>query len=695
MLDRLTRRWLGAALVLAAAWVAVAWEETERHRRDRSDQAVAEEIAEAERMADGIAQGIERVLTLRKGVAATLAQDDAVRRFVASRHGANPLPGTPTLAEMNRFLAAAAGNLGLSALWIGDAHGKGIASGMGGEADNAIGRDFSDRPYFHEVSRGRLSTMFALGRVTHLPGFFYAAPILDEDHHFIGFVVAKVEMGNLDAWIGQADCLLTDDNGVAIAARNHDFEMHAVAGAPVNVLTPEAVRRQYGMAPIPPLRFVPYPDPRYPRLVRLGDADLPNAIHSEPLAAFGLTVTAMSPVPRLLEIEREHLFVFAVTAAAGVLLIGVVAALLNHLHYIYVSRYRLHRQKLLLAQAEGLAHLGSWELDHRSRAWSCSDECRRIVSDDEDDVVASLDDLAAKVHPGDREAVKRALRETLTSRDGGDIVFRLPGKAGPRFVQQRWQSEYDEHGTPTRTFGSIQDITGRKLLEEELMRSNTELERFAYVVSHDLRQPLRMVSSYLALITRRLGGRLEGEEREFLDFAVGGAKRMDELIVALLEYSRVGRTGSPELVRLDHAIGEALEHLSVAIAEVGAVVTVAPRFPRVRAHPLEMMRLFQNLVDNAVKYRAAGRVPRISLGWRDEGGDWLLWVRDNGIGIAAADHDRAFMVFQRLVRAETCEGTGIGLAICRKIVETAGGRIWVESEPGVGSTFFFTLPKAG
>ncbi|MGE5506341.1 MAG: ATP-binding protein [Actinomycetota bacterium] len=240
---------------------------------------------------------------------------------------------------------------------------------------------------------------------------------------------------------------------------------------------------------------------------------------------------------------------------------------------------------------------------------------------------------------------------------------------------------------------AFHDIGARKALEEELKRSNAELEQFAYVASHDLRQPLRMVSSYLTLIGKRLKGRLDDDEEKFLAFAVNGAKKMDALILGLLEYSRVGRTGQPGPVELDEVVAEALDHLAFAVTEAKAQVSVAAGLPRVTGDRMEMMRLFQNLIGNAVKYRAEDRAPVVTVGWRDGGAEWQLFVQDNGIGIAPEDRGRAFGIFQRLVPSDRFEGTGIGLAVCKKVVERAGGRIWIESEPGHGSTFWIALPK--
>ena len=241
---------------------------------------------------------------------------------------------------------------------------------------------------------------------------------------------------------------------------------------------------------------------------------------------------------------------------------------------------------------------------------------------------------------------------------------------------------------------ALEDITGRKQLELDLRRSNEELERFAYVASHDMRQPLRMVSSYLGLLERRMKGRIKEEEQEFLDFAVNGAKRLDAMIVDLLDYSRIGRQGpEPEAVALDNVLVHALENLEAAIADAGAKVSVSTGLPSIVGYDSELVRLFQNLIGNAIKFQAPGRAPRVTVECRETTWEWVIAIADNGIGIAPEDHHRLFAVFQRLVGQQQYEGTGIGLAACRKIAEHHGGRIWVESSGGDGSTFFVTVPK--
>jgi len=229
---------------------------------------------------------------------------------------------------------------------------------------------------------------------------------------------------------------------------------------------------------------------------------------------------------------------------------------------------------------------------------------------------------------------------------------------------------------------------------EQLRRSNQSLEEFAYVASHDLQEPLRMVGSYVQLLGRRYGDKLGEDGGEYIHYAEDGAKRMQGLINDLLEYSRVGHwETSPESIDAREALAEALHGLEAPVRESGAQIT-GESLPRVCCRGGELTRVFQNLISNAIKYRGTD-TPRVVVTADRQDGDWLISVRDNGIGIEKQHFDKLFKMFGRLHPRDKYPGSGMGLAICKKIVEGQGGRIWVESEPGRGSTFCFTLRGGG
>jgi len=233
------------------------------------------------------------------------------------------------------------------------------------------------------------------------------------------------------------------------------------------------------------------------------------------------------------------------------------------------------------------------------------------------------------------------------------------------------------------------------LLAQDLERSNAELKKFAYVASHDLQEPLNQVANYVQLLEMRYHDRLDQDASEFIDFAVEGVSLMQTLIDDVLAYSKVDLKGIEwELTEVERALNQALNNLRGRIAETEAVITYDP-MPTIVADGTQLMQLFQNLIGNAIKFQKKDEPPRIHIGVQRQDDAWLFSVQDNGIGIAPQYHDRIFVIFQRLHTRDEYPGSGMGLAICKKIAECHRGRIWVESEPGNGATFYFTIPVGG
>lgn len=270
-------------------------------------------------------------------------------------------------------------------------------------------------------------------------------------------------------------------------------------------------------------------------------------------------------------------------------------------------------------------------------------------------------------------------------------------KSGEVFPADASISKLDVGGKRIYT-AVLRDATERRQTEaalssqaEELARSNADLEQFAYVASHDLQEPLRMVASYTQLLARRYKDRLDADAEEFIGYAVDGVTRMQELINDLLAYSRVGtRGGSFGPTDLEPIVQRVLATLAPAIEDSGATVT-CDKLPTVYGDPVQLGQLFQNLIGNALKFRGEDP-PRVHVGAERREDEWVFEVRDNGIGIAPEYADRIWVIFQRLHSRDEYPGTGIGLAICKKIVERHGGHITVDSGPGSGSTFRFTIP---
>jgi signal transduction histidine kinase len=291
----------------------------------------------------------------------------------------------------------------------------------------------------------------------------------------------------------------------------------------------------------------------------------------------------------------------------------------------------------------------------------------------------------------------RTMREgTLSARSG---VEHGPGEIGDLAqsfdeMAAALESRVGELQRAEAELKSLNEDLEKRVIDRtmELKRSNEDLEQFAYVASHDLQEPLRMINNYLQLLRQRYKDQLDTNAHDFIGFALDGSKRMHQLIHDLLAYSRVGTHGKEfSVTESDQALDDALANLTVAIEESGARIT-RDVLPPVMGDEVQLTQLFQNLVGNAVKFRGEA-VPEVHIGVQRKGSEWEYSVRDNGIGIAEQDYQRIFVVFQRLHSREKYPGTGIGLAVCKKIVERHGGRIWVESKPGRGTAFHFTIPS--
>jgi PAS domain S-box-containing protein len=300
-------------------------------------------------------------------------------------------------------------------------------------------------------------------------------------------------------------------------------------------------------------------------------------------------------------------------------------------------------------------------------------------------------------------------RETLNAKTLVDISeepIQTKNK-GERVLHTKKIPVLDADGNPKFLLGISEDITERKRAQEklerqarelerqaqELARSNAELQQFAYVASHDLQEPLRKIASYTQLLERRYKGKLDQDADEFIHYIVDGANRMKDLIQDLLAFARVGSQGKPFVeFDLGQLVDRAIGNLEVAIREAGAKVT-RDALPRVSVDPTQLVQLVQNLLSNAIKFRGA-EPPSVHVSASERAGEWVVAVKDNGIGLDMQWAEKIFVIFQRLHARGDYPGTGIGLAICKKIVERHGGKIWVESAPGEGATFFFTLLSA-
>jgi PAS domain S-box-containing protein len=398
---------------------------------------------------------------------------------------------------------------------------------------------------------------------------------------------------------------------------------------------------------------------------------------------------------------------FTVTVAGAKLWIELSVAAKhnadNQAHFIVLwmditkrklAELQLQENEARLDVSQEYGGIGSWEHDliNNRQIWSRTAYQLMglpVMS------VLTWEDFLARVEPEDRQIILEAHQAHLTQGAKYDVEYRVNFLDGQtRWMRSVGRAEVDADGSPTRFIGIVQDITERKLMEAELKRSNADLEQFAYAISHDMRQPLRMVTSYLTLIEQSLAQKLDEEQQQFLNFAIDGAKRMDAMILSLLDYSRVGHK-TAAIVHIDSraALDEALAFLNPELQANGGSIEVFGDWAEVMVSHDELTRLFQNLIGNALKYHEKNQPPRVEVSARVTATAFKVAVRDNGIGIDNQKFDQLFKVFSRLNSRSRFEGTGVGLALCRKIVVHHGGKIGVESAgEGQGSVFWFELP---
>jgi len=379
---------------------------------------------------------------------------------------------------------------------------------------------------------------------------------------------------------------------------------------------------------------------------------------------------------------------------------GFFAVIFENITKRIISEKELQTSKEKLDLALDNANIGIFTWDIRNSLFEWDDRIGRMFGIDGEGIQSNFEEFEKHIYEEDISHFNRAIQKALDGDDHLDTIFRTRLLSGEmKYIDAKARVEKDNQGKAVKMTGVCLDITAMKettektlfKLNEDLLRSNRELEQFAYVASHDLQEPLRMVSSFTQLLSARYKDKLDQQAHEFISFAVDGAQRMQRLINDLLQYSRIQTRGkSLVMINMNDILNQTLHNLGIRIREKKAVVTY-DTLPEVFADDGQMLQLFQNLIENGIKF--CDKNPKVHIGVAEENDQFIFSVHDNGIGIEPQYFERIFQIFQRLHLKDEYGGTGIGLAICKRIVERHGGKIWVESGNGKGTIFKFTIRK--
>lgn len=365
------------------------------------------------------------------------------------------------------------------------------------------------------------------------------------------------------------------------------------------------------------------------------------------------------------------------------------------------SRQELKKNNRQLREAQQIGEIGSFQFDITNNKLWWSEEMYRIWGVSRKNFDLSYDSILEMMHPVDRGELIGKHQKAIETGEDFELKHRIFLADGQvKWLRVRTRVIENADGVPVELHGISQDITAMQSLQteleqkaEELLESNRELEQFAYIASHDMKEPLRMISSFMSLLDKNYGSELDDRARKFIHYASDGARRMSVMINDLLEYSRVGRVYSEmENVDTSKVLDDVLRLYAADIEKKNAVID-SENLPVVQGVQVSLKMLFQNLIGNALKYHHADRPPEVVVTAEDAGSVWKFSVSDNGIGIEKKYFEEIFHLFRRLHPAEEYIGSGMGLAICKKIVEQHQGSISLDSEPGKGTTFYFTIQK--
>lgn len=373
-----------------------------------------------------------------------------------------------------------------------------------------------------------------------------------------------------------------------------------------------------------------------------------------------------------------------------------VISVIEDISDLELSKQALKDSQDQLKLALDASEVGIWVWDVQSGKITWSEKLEKIYGLEPGSFSGTFEAYKQLIHPEDRDHTQAVVQKAIEDKKPYSMEHRVIHPDGKvRWLLGKGKAIYDESGKLVKMTGTSSDITERKLQEENLLKKTQELDRFAAVAAHDLKAPLNSVIEFSKLLGEEYKQQLDSQAHEYIGYIVAAGQRMSRFIDNLLSFARAGETTSDtvEKVCMNNVISEAQNNLIASIAKSKAKISVPHDLPTVFANETQLLQLMQNLLSNAIKYRKPNTIPEIVVGAHEAEDHWKFSVQDNGIGIHSKHLPKLFNFFHRIDPSRTQEGLGIGLAVCKKIVERHRGHIWAESEPGLGTKFIFSLPK--
>ncbi len=683
----------------------IAWVESGNHVKQQLTQAISLARDNAEHDASDIALGMQRNLSLLHGIPSTFAKARQVAEALQAR---SPSVQGNAQAALSEFLGSAVADLNaVSVLWVMDRQGNCIAASNSGKEESFVGTHYADRDYFKMSMNGLSGRQFAIGKNTGIPGLFFSAPVR-QDGSIVGVVAAKVDLPFLSLWLSQANAFVTDEYGVVILDTHDRLLMHTFDSTVAQDLTLEQTMQRYRLSRVPALEVRKIVHPGFAEMLLVDQQTTPT-VHTQHSIdnESRLLVHVLGPVPYELSMDTERIRRFALETGFGVLVLLLISTAVFYVRNIQRAHAALAVHKLRLDEAQRLAQVGSWELTLATGAMRWSDEVHRIFRLEPSAVNPSLATFLDRIQETDRPALSRILSDLSGVQERVECsvgMVRMSGEAGRMSVQL--QAVTGKDGVVEGFRGTLRDTTEQDLLESELRRAKMEAESanrmksdFLATISHELRTPMNAILGMSHIV---LQSDLSATQQSHIQTVHRSAEYLLGLINEILDFSKM-EAGKYTFERREFLLREVTGKLAdrlEPLAEAKGLefqLDMPSTLPaRLMGDPVQLGKILSALTSNSIKFTQEGRVS-VGIEVASQTASVIelhFWVNDTGVGMTPEQQAGLFKAFGQLDSSRTRKfgGTGLGLVLSQRIVEMMGGRIWVQSKFGTGTTVHFTVP---